>query len=53
MSRLNHAFFQRRQYPRRRGMAEQAGETDIIALQVTLRKKSWKFYLLKYGKNEK
>jgi hypothetical protein len=34
-------------------MAEQAGKTDIIPLQVTLRKKTWKFYLLKYGKNEK
>jgi hypothetical protein len=46
-------FFQRRQYPMRRGMAEKAGETDIMALQINLRKKSWKFYLPKYGKNEK
>jgi hypothetical protein len=37
----------------RGGIAKQAGKTNIIALQITLRKKFWKFYLLKYGKNEK
>jgi hypothetical protein len=40
MSRLDDAFFLRRQYPIRRGMAEQAGKTDIIALQITQRTKN-------------
>jgi hypothetical protein len=30
-------FFQRRQCPVRRGMAEQAGKTDIIPSKITLR----------------